>query len=75
MFYIALWTVADNEKNCKQCEKVLAELENIDDEAEANGIDFVKIDDPKLAREVGIFAIPAIVFYRAKVPQPIIYAG
>lgn len=52
----------------------MAELENIDDEADANGIDFVKIDEPKLAKEIGIFALPAIVYYRGG-EQPIIYAG
>ncbi|KAL7646704.1 UNVERIFIED_CONTAM: hypothetical protein RMT77_001957 [Armadillidium vulgare] len=64
-----------NEEGCKQCQKVLTELENIDDEADANGIDFVKIDDPKLAKEVGIYALPAIVFYRTGADQPIIFAG
>ncbi|MCL4136770.1 UNVERIFIED_CONTAM: hypothetical protein GTU68_030034 [Idotea baltica] len=63
------------EEGCKQCQKVLAELENIDDEADANGIDFVKIDEPKLAKEVGVYALPAIVFYRGGSDQPIIYAG
>ena len=53
----------------------MAELENIDDEADANGIDFVKIDDAQLAKEVGIYALPAIVFYRTGLDQPIIYAG
>ncbi|XP_018017937.1 uncharacterized protein LOC108674456 isoform X2 [Hyalella azteca] len=75
------------EVGCKQCQKVLAELENIDDEADANGIDFVKLDDfqassvgrrsntSQLAREVGVYALPAIVFYRAGADQPVIYAG
>nr|XP_045619921.1 uncharacterized protein LOC123771446 isoform X1 [Procambarus clarkii] len=64
-----------SEEGCKQCQKVLAELENIDDEADANGIDFVKIDDAELAKEVGVYALPAIVFYRAGGDDPIIYAG
>lgn len=51
------------------------ELENIDDEADANGIDFVKIDDAQLAKEVGVYALPAIVFYRMGGEDPIIYAG
>lgn len=54
---------------------MLAELENIDDEADANGIDFVKIDDSQLAKDVGVYALPAIVFYRAGSEEPIIYAG
>ncbi|KAK8738956.1 hypothetical protein OTU49_003758 [Cherax quadricarinatus] len=71
--YLAVFFYA--EEGCKQCQKVLAELENIDDEADANGIDFVKIDDPQLAKEVGVYALPAIVFYRAASEEPIIYAG
>ncbi|XP_076048874.1 hulk isoform X3 [Oratosquilla oratoria] len=71
--YLAVFFYA--EEGCKQCLKVLAELENIDDEADANGIDMVKIDDPKLAKEVGVYALPAIVFYRAGVEEPIIFAG
>lgn len=63
------------EVGCKQCQKVLAELENIDDEADANGIDFVKLDDFQMAREVGVYALPAIVFYRTGADQPVIYAG
>ncbi|KAF2367458.1 Thioredoxin domain [Trinorchestia longiramus] len=63
------------EVGCKQCQKVLAELENIDDEADANGINFVKLDDFELAKEVGVYALPAIVFYRAGTDQPVIYAG
>ncbi|XP_050711800.1 uncharacterized protein LOC126995938 isoform X2 [Eriocheir sinensis] len=64
-----------SEVGCKQCQKVLAELENIDDEADANGIDFVKIDDAQLAKDVGVYALPAIVFYRSGSEEPIIYAG
>ncbi|XP_047475280.1 uncharacterized protein LOC125029447 isoform X3 [Penaeus chinensis] len=71
--YLAVFFYAED--GCKQCQKVLAELENIDDEADANGIDFVKIDDSQLAKEVGVFALPAIVFYRAGAEEPIIYAG
>ncbi|XP_042207519.1 uncharacterized protein LOC121856222 isoform X4 [Homarus americanus] len=71
--YLAVFFYA--EEGCKQCQKVLAELENIDDEADANGIDFVKIDDSQLAKEVGVYALPAIVFYRAGTEDPIIYAG
>ncbi|XP_066956725.1 uncharacterized protein [Macrobrachium rosenbergii] len=64
-----------SEEGCKQCQKVLAELENIDDEADANGIDFVKIDDNQLAKELGVYALPAIVFFRVGAEEPIIYAG
>lgn len=71
--FTCIWP--DAEEGCKQCQKVLAELENIDDEADANGIDFVKIDDAQLAKDVGVYALPAIVFYRTGSEEPIIYAG
>lgn len=60
---------------CKQCPKVLTEIEHIDDEAEDSGIDFVKIDDKKMAKELGIFALPAILFFRMSSKEPVIYAG
>lgn len=60
---------------CKQCPKVLAEIEHIDDEAEDSGIDFVKIDDKKMAKELGIFALPAILFFKMSSKEPVIYAG
>jgi len=63
-----------SDRNCKQCEKVLLELEHIDDEAGAAGIDFVKIDDMELARQHGVFALPAVVFFRGDA-DPVIYAG
>ncbi|XP_065578951.1 uncharacterized protein LOC136039286 isoform X4 [Artemia franciscana] len=64
-----------NDVDCKQCDKVLEELENIDDEARAAGIDFVKLDDKELARDVGVFALPAVVFFKPGQSDPVIYAG
>lgn len=61
--------------DCKQCDKVLEELENIDDEADSAGIDFVKIDDKDFARQMGVFALPAVVFFRHGHLDPVIYAG
>ncbi|KAI9560775.1 hypothetical protein GHT06_011727 [Daphnia sinensis] len=61
--------------DCKQCDKVLEELEHIDDEADSAGIDFVKIDDKDFAREMGVFALPAVVFFRHGHLDPVIYAG
>lgn len=63
-----------SETSCKQCDKVLQELENIDDEADSLGIDFVKIDDQQLAKEYGVFALPALLFVK-KNSDPVIYAG
>ncbi|XP_050520810.1 uncharacterized protein LOC126894105 isoform X3 [Daktulosphaira vitifoliae] len=61
--------------DCKQCKQVLMEIEHIDDDADAAGIDFVKIDDKKLAKECGVFALPAIVFFKIGSKEPTIYAG
>lgn len=50
-----------DDKDQKKSQKVLAELENIDDECDQNDIAFVKIDDDKEAQEWGIDEIPTIV--------------
>lgn len=54
---------------------MLIEIEHIDDDADAAGIDFVKIDDKKMAKEFGVFALPAIVFFKLGSKEPTIYAG
>ena len=53
----------------------MAEVEHIDDEADKAGIDFVKIDDKQMAKEMGVFALPAIVFFKPTSKEPVIYAG
>ena len=44
---------------------MLKELENIDDDADVAGIPIVKLEDKQLAKTVGVFALPAIVFFRS----------
>ncbi|XP_050304234.1 uncharacterized protein LOC126741733 isoform X2 [Anthonomus grandis grandis] len=61
--------------DCKQCPRVLTEVEHIDDDADAAGINFVKIDDKSLAKEYGVFALPAILFFKTGSKEPVIYAG
>ncbi|XP_076258659.1 hulk isoform X2 [Rhynchophorus ferrugineus] len=61
--------------DCKQCPRVLSEVEHIDDEADAAGINFIKIDDKSLAKEYGVFALPAILFFKSGSKEPVIYAG
>lgn len=68
------WRILDSD-DCKQCPRVLAEIEHIDDEADGAGINFVKIDDKLMAKEIGVFALPAIVFYKQHSRDPVIYAG
>ncbi|XP_061397424.1 uncharacterized protein LOC133333100 isoform X6 [Musca vetustissima] len=70
--YLAVIFYSDD---CKQCPRVLAEVEHIDDEADKAGIDFVKIDDKQMAKELGVFALPAIVFFKPTSKEPVIYAG
>uniref|UniRef100_A0A336L648 CSON004835 protein n=1 Tax=Culicoides sonorensis TaxID=179676 RepID=A0A336L648_CULSO len=70
--YVAVFFYSDD---CKQCATVLTEIEHIDDEADASGINFVKIHDKDMAKEFGVFALPAIVFFKTGSKEPLIYAG
>lgn len=51
-------------KEDKRCQKILQELENIDDECEEEDIDFVKISDINIRKEYDLADIPALAFYR-----------
>ena len=57
----------------KKSEKVLRELENIDDEADQLGIAFVKIADEELAEEYSLSSLPTLVYYRNSIP--VIFEG
>ncbi|XP_043516214.1 protein disulfide-isomerase-like isoform X1 [Frieseomelitta varia] len=70
--YLAVFFYSND---CKQCGRVLAEIEHIDDEADSVGIKFVKIDDKQLAKQYGVFALPAILFFKMSSKEPVIYAG
>jgi hypothetical protein len=48
----------------------LAELENIDTQADKMNIAFVKICDLELVDEYGLTSLPAIVYYRQTIPIP-----
>jgi len=54
----------DSETDCKQCERVVSALEEIDDEADESGIAFVRIDDWPLAQQYGVHALPALLYFR-----------
>ncbi|KAK0084875.1 hypothetical protein PV325_006196 [Microctonus aethiopoides] len=60
-------------RSCVTCDKVLAELEKIDDDTDTFGVDFVKINDKRLAKQYGIKNFPALTYFREK--EPIIYEG
>ncbi|XP_011061896.1 PREDICTED: uncharacterized protein LOC105150473 isoform X3 [Acromyrmex echinatior] len=70
--YLAVFFYSND---CKQCGRVLAEIEHIDDEADSAGIKFVKIDDKQLSKQYGVFALPAILFFKMGSKEPVIYAG
>lgn len=47
------------------CDTVLAELEKIDDDTDSFGVDFVKINDKRLAKQYGIKNFPALTYFRS----------
>jgi len=62
-----------DDNNDKKSQKVLEELENIDDECDALGITFVKIDNPEEAVEYGINKVPKLIYFEKGIPT--IYEG
>jgi thioredoxin-related protein len=57
----------------KKSQKILNELENIDDECEEKDIDFVKTSDDGVEKEYDLPSLPALAFYRHKFRT--IYSG
>lgn len=62
-----------DDKDQKKSQKVLQELENIDDECDQNNIAFVKIDNDEEAKEYGIDSLPALIFFEKRIPH--VYDG
>lgn len=62
-----------DDNNDKRSAKVLAELENIDDECDQLGIAFVKIDNADEAKEYGIEKMPKLLYFEKGIPT--IYEG
>lgn len=58
-----------DDKDQKKSQKILTELENIDDECDQHDIAFVKIDNDKEAKEYGIDTIPTLVFFEKGIPH------
>ena len=50
-------------------QRILEELESIDDDCDRYGISFVKIDDDRIAAEYGIDTLPALVYFENKMPN------
>jgi len=57
----------------KKSQRILQQLENIDDEADNEGMAFVKISDSDMLREYDLNPLPALFYFRAKFPR--IYPG
>lgn len=67
-----IFTFEDKEGD-KKSQKILQELENIDEECEEKDIDFVKISDEGIEKEYDLPSLPALAFYRHKFRQ--VYGG
>ena len=48
--YWQLTSISSDDDECIECDELLESLEEIDDEADSFGIDFVKKNDPHAAR-------------------------
>jgi hypothetical protein len=57
-----------DDEDCQECDVILESLENIDDEADLYGIDFVKSDDAGTAKRYHIYNTPALVYFRKQNP-------
>lgn len=63
--FVYLFWQTDSEGD-KKAQKILNELENIDDECEEKSIDFVKTSDDGIQKEYDLPELPALAFYRNK---------
>lgn len=62
-----------DDNNDKKSQRVLNELENIDDECDTLGVTFVKLDNVEEAKEYGIEKIPSLMYFEKGIPT--IYEG
>lgn len=62
-----------DDNNDDDSQKVLEELENIDDECDSLGITFVKIDNTEEAKEYGIEDVPCLLYFEKGIPS--VYEG
>eukprot|EP00094_Tigriopus_californicus_P009562 TCALIF_09219-PA protein Name:"Protein of unknown function" AED:0.40 eAED:0.40 QI:0/-1/0/1/-1/1/1/0/681 len=51
-------------RHCRLCDDALEDLEGIDDDAEKFSVDFVKVNDKRLAKSYGVRRFPALTFFR-----------
>ena len=71
IFKLVFSFFADNHQ--QESATALAELENIDTQADKVGIAFVKINDLELVSEFGLGNLPSLIYYRHT--TPIVYDG
>lgn len=62
-----------DDNNDDDSQRVLEELENIDDECDSLGITFVKIDNTDEAKEYGIDSVPSLLYFEKGIPT--VYEG
>ena len=60
-------------EDCEACDEAIKQLEQIDDDADAVGVMFVKTNEADFAAEYGIDSFPAILYFENS--QPSIYDG
>lgn len=70
--YVVVYFTGDCEEGQK-CDKILDDLENIDDELDEAGIIFVTTEEMDVAKKHGIKQLPKLVFFRNK--DPLVYDG
>lgn len=68
-----IFAISTDDKEQKKSQKVVSELENIDDDCDQHNIAFVKISDLQEAKEYGIESLPTLVLFERKIPH--IYDG
>lgn len=62
-----------DDNNDRKSQRVLNELENIDDECDQLGVTFVKIDNAEEAKEYGIQKVPTMLYFEKGIPM--VYEG
>lgn len=68
-----IFLLIEDDNNNEHSQDVLGELENIDDECDALGITFVKIDNFDEAKEYGISKVPKLLYFEKGIPT--VYEG
>lgn len=58
--------IISDAENDKKSQKIINELENIDDECEEMEITFIKSSDDNIQQEYDLPSLPSLVFYRNK---------